>query len=160
VKGQEIKIPVELVLQGLEGKSYPVTVTSDRGTFNATFSVEMVDLLIPLVITPDEFMLAKGKLTGFQENSRTFDASLLPSISTDLLSELCTRIKRTINTRHVQTTPAGEALFASCNRKGFNEEKVLISVAVSGSEFNIKLNCESPTLCTSLMDILRKSLSK
>jgi hypothetical protein len=140
-------------------------MTCDRGTYNATWIPEMVDLLSPLAVSVDEFLAARTKLTSFHEVSRAFDVSTLSSYSGDLISELSNRVRKIMNTRHINTTQEGEIMFASCFRKGMTEEKVLVSITtgiVSDgiSQFSIRLNCDNAAFSNTLMDAFKNKIGK
>jgi hypothetical protein len=166
IPGQEHVHSVEMVLAGVaEGKKQSLIMTCDRGTYNATWIPEMVDLLSPLAVSVDEFLAARTKLTSFHEVSRAFDVSTLSSYSGDLISELSNRVRKIMNTRHINTTQEGEIMFASCFRKGMTEEKVLVSITtgiVSDgiSQFSIRLNCDNAAFSNTLMDAFKNKIGK
>lgn len=158
-KGQEYTYTIEMVLQGFEGKALQINATSDRGTFNSVFTPETSDLLTPLIVTPDEFVAIRSKLTSFHEVTRVFEISaILNSSSSDIVSELISRVKKVINTRHVVTTSTGEIYFASCLRKGMTEEKALVTLIIQGGQFTVKLNCDNPAFSNTLMEVFKKGL--
>merc|ERR1711871_199399 len=164
--GQEYVYSVEMVLSGVvEGKKQPLIITCDRGTYNTTWTPEMVDLLSPLAVSTDEFLAARGRLTSFHEVRRAFDVSLLRNHSGDIIAELSNKVRRVMNTRHVSTTQEGEILFASCFRKGMTEEKVLVTITtgiVSDgiSQFSIRLNCDNAAFSNTLMDAFKNKIGK
>ena len=157
-KGQEYTYTMEMVLQGFEGKALQINATSDRGTFNAVFTPETSDLLSPLVLSPDEFLAARSKLTSFHEVSRVFETSSILSSSSEIVSELISRVKKVINTRHVVTTSTSDIYFGSCLRKGMTEEKVLVSISIQGGQFTVRLNCDNAAFSNTLMDVFKKGL--
>jgi hypothetical protein len=158
--GQELKLSLELVLHGFEGKQTPITLTCDRGSFNSVFTPLISELLVPLVITPDEFISSRNKLNNFHESSKSFEIASLQLNAPDASTEISNRIKRIINTRHVLTTSSGDILFASCFRKGMTEEKILVTVSFSSTQFLLKLNCDNAAFGNTLMDLFKTSFLK
>ena len=164
--GEEYVYSVEMVLAGVvEGKKQPLIMTCDRGTYNSSWTPEMVDLLSPLAVSVDEFLAARGKLTSFHEVSRAFDVSMLSCTTSDLISEISNKVRRIMNTRHISTTQEGEIMFASCFRKGMSEEKVLVSITtgiVSDgiSQFSVRLNCDNAAFSNTLMDAFKNKIGK
>ena len=151
-KGQEHSFILEIVLQGYEGKQVPIIATCDRGTFNAVYVPEVSDLLTPLVTTPEEFLAARSRLTSFHEVTRVFEMAAMSC------EELCVRVKRIINTRHVQSTPSGDVYFASCLRKGMTEERVLVTISMTSQFTTVRLNCDNAAFSNTLMETFKKKL--
>jgi hypothetical protein len=139
---QETCVPMELVIPTTQtGKPIKLDIRNDQGVYAANYLVNDWDLLmIPppnsSLLLANEFEIIRNRLKGFNEVSRAYSIDILnlvlPTDSSreDYELEIIQRLQREVNMYVVQGVGVGEILFAAIYRKGFVDEKVLLTILV------------------------------
>jgi hypothetical protein len=134
--GQEVKLPMEVVLSGAAGKSHRVDIRCDVGAYVGVFIPQAWDLLIPLAMTSSEFENSAKRMMGLSENTKTLSLS---SLKLSCLAEggigvggvepeLINRTMSLLNVYLVQGAGVGELMFSALLRKGLQDEKILVRI--------------------------------
>eukprot|EP00981_Chlorochromonas_danica_P008375 scaffold2163_cov158-Ochromonas_danica.AAC.10 len=134
--GQEVLLPVEIVFTSWVNKSIKVDVRSDRGSFVGLLTVEDYDLLVPFVLSSEDFEMQRSRMKGFSEISKFYAWSAVTmnptSAMEDLERELIQRVCRSLQMHVVQGVGLGELMFAAKVRKGLSEEKAFLTLLSQG----------------------------
>ena len=129
--GQEVSLPMEIVLSGSVGKSFRLDIRTDKGTYTGALVPEAYELLSPLAMSAAEFDAYRRRFCGLNETTKSFARALLGLASAAGVSaeeELLARVRRLLNVYCVQGAGEGELMFAASCRKSIMEEKVLVTV--------------------------------
>eukprot|EP01035_Chromulina_nebulosa_P018023 gene18023-23664_t len=123
--GQEVHIPMEILLQGSIGKQIRLDIRSDLGAFIGLIQFEPYEAIIPLDITTNDFETIRSQLLGLNENEKQIPIQNINiyTASTSLEFEIMQIVKRLVNVYVVQGAGLNELLFAGTIKKGYNDEK-------------------------------------
>lgn len=130
--GEEVQVPMEIVMSALSGaaKQVKVDVRCDQGAYVGIFSINDWDLMTaPSSMPSADFEATRDRLKGFRELSKEYplDTFNLSGVE-DIEMELIKRIRGELNMLLVQGAGLGELMLAAVLRKGFVEEKVLVTI--------------------------------
>ena len=130
--GQEVRLPMEIVLTGSAGKALRLDVRTDKGTYAGTLAMEGWELLTPAFMTAGDFDATRRRLRGLGETAKTLPlASLGLRGGVSAEEELIARVRRLLNVHTVQGAGCGELMFAGVKREMTKEEKVLVTLVTT-----------------------------
>ena len=158
--GQEVQLPMEILLTGLTGKSIRVDIRADIGAFLGTVQFEPFELLQPLAISSQQFEIVRAQLKGINESEKTYSLLALGVLAGDSLEyQLMQLVQKLLFVHVVQGAGVGELLFAGAlKRSGYGEDRVLMTVLTTSSEIQLKCNCDDPVTSSSLVYAFTKAL--
>jgi hypothetical protein len=155
--GQEIQIPMEIVLTGLSSKlviafvtflcslidylvfffldkQLKIDIRNDQGAYAGLFVVNDWDLMIPCSMSCMDFEQSRNRMKGFGEVTKSYPYNAL-NLSLDgdedVELQIIKRMNRNLSMFIVQGAGLCELMFAGLIRKGFTEEKVLVTITTS-----------------------------
>jgi hypothetical protein len=94
------------------------------------FVVNDWDLLVPLSISATEFEQWRSRMKGFSETLKSYSFDAVNLSGEDIEVELVKRVTRNLSVFVVQGPGLKELMFAGLIRKGFSEEKALITISI------------------------------
>jgi len=159
--GQEVHIPMEILLQGSIGKQIRLDIRSDLGAFIGLIQFEPYEAIIPFDITTNDFETIRSQLLGLNENEKQIPVQNINiyTTSSSLEFEIMQIVKRLVNVYVVQGAGLNELLFAGIIKKGYNDEKVLITIKITSDKVILKCNGDDPLICNSLISVISKALT-
>jgi hypothetical protein len=129
--GQEAYLPMEIVLTSLTTKQMKIDIRSDQGAFVGLFTINDWDIMTPFEMKDcTEFEMLREKYKGLRETMKTYPlASLnISSYSDELELLIMNKIRSDLLMFLVQGAGLGELMFAGMIKKGFSDEKILLTI--------------------------------
>lgn len=130
--GQELRLPMEIVLSGVTGKSLRLDIRSDKGAFTGQLDPQPWDLLTPVVMSAADFENYRRRFAGLGEASKVFTLAALGVVAgsggAQVEQELVSRFRRLFNVHIVQGAGCGELLLAGSKKDMVKEDKVLMTI--------------------------------
>lgn len=113
-------------------KQLKIDIRSDQGAFVGLFVINDWDIMIPTEMTANEFEFIRSRYIGIRQTMKTYPWTSLNIIySEDIELLLMNRIRNDLLMFLVQGAGLGELMFASCIKKGFNDEKILLTLLLN-----------------------------
>ncbi len=112
-----------------------IDIRNDQGAYAGLFVVNDWDLMIPYSMTCTEFEQLRNRLKGFSEVIKSYPYNTLnlslDGGDEDVELQIIKRMNRSLPMFIVQGAGLCELMFAGIIRKGFSEEKVLVTITTS-----------------------------
>lgn len=158
--GETTDIAMEIVLAGQQGKSIRCEVRSNNGTYTANFQPKALDILSTWVTSKADFEALRSRLGGFSAGTKDYSCSELQlsgSIA-DMEVIIIKRLRLKSNLTVVQGPGNGEIWLTAKSKRGAEAsgDRILMSIAVQESVVKVKVNCDEPMHCTSVLSLPSK----
>lgn len=116
-------------------KQLKIDIRNDQGAYAGLFTVNDWDLMTPCPMSSTEFENLRNRMKGFGEVSKSYPYNMLnlsvDDSDEDVELQIIKRMNRNLSMFIVQGAGLCELMFAGLIRKGFSEEKVLVTIETS-----------------------------
>ncbi len=114
------------------GKQMKIDIRNDQGAYAGLLVVNDWDLMTPYSISSNEFEQLRKRMKGFGEVQKSYPYSSLnlsmDNGDEDVELQIIKRMSRNLPMFIVQGAGLCELMFAGVIRKGFTEDRVLVTV--------------------------------
>lgn len=174
--GETIRLPVEMILRPIVGRSTRIIITSDRGQFNADLLIEMWELLSPSLISNFDFESITKRMGGFCHNTTTMNlpiTNLNQQKEKEFSNWMINQIRSKLNISLIQSGSIYDSgsnnnqknqkdlewRFSGTLQKDLREDRLLIGISChSDGKTIINIYSDDAVLSATLFDILKKLL--
>jgi hypothetical protein len=152
-----------------------VDIRCDTGSYVGNYIPYSHELILPYRLLPAEFDILRKRLVGLTEVKKTIPIQLWLNGAgvgdmtiddntnvTEIENIILDRCRNFLNIYVTQGVGTGELMLSGVCRKGFNDERVLITIITTlASETTLlRVNCEDPVLCTALLEVFTKIINR